>query len=86
MIKEQIFSAVKVVGNFGLPMDKSWARVLRRALLAGLIALVAELVIGIEPLVNPFYVPIISALAMGLDKGLRELFDSMKKEDAASVQ
>lgn len=86
MTRDKIFGAVKVVGNFGLPMNRAWARVLRRALLAGLITLVAELVVGVSPLVNPLYAPFVVALGMGLDKLLRELFESMKKADDVSVQ
>jgi hypothetical protein len=86
MITDKIFGAVKVVGNFGLPMDKAWARVARIALLSGLMAFIAELVVGISPLVNPLYVPIIVALGTGIDKALRELIDHLKKEDISSIQ
>jgi len=78
MTKEIILGSVKFIGNLGLPVDKAWARVVRRAVLAGLITFIAELTVGIEPLVNPLYLPVLVALGMAIDKALREILNSIK--------
>jgi len=78
MTKEIILGSVKFIGNLGLPVNKAWARVVRRAVLAGLIAFAAESVVGIEPLINPLYVPLLVAFGMAIDKTLREILNSIK--------
>lgn len=73
-----------VVANLGLPMNKMWARVLRRMILAGLVAAIAEMIVGVEGLVDPAYFPIITALGMGLDKYLRELLEISRDDNKVS--
>lgn len=48
-------------------------RILRRALIFGIIAVIGQLVVGVPETVNPIYQPIIIALLGGIDKALREI-------------
>ena len=55
-----------------LKPDNKLHRIIRRAVMAGLIVAVAELVKGIVPLSPEYAVPLIAAVGMAADKYLRE--------------
>jgi len=55
-----------------LKPDNKLHRIIRRAVMAGLIVAVAELVKGIVPLSPEYAVPLIAAVGMAVDKYLRE--------------
>lgn len=62
-----------VYGAGILDASNPYIRVLRRAVIMGAIAFVAEAITGYQGQVSPLYFPLVVALGAAIDKGLREL-------------
>jgi len=59
---------------FILPADKPWARVTRRAVVTAVLVFISIVIKeAFLPLAPEVWVPVISAILMGLDKLIREL-------------
>lgn len=78
MNKTKMVLAAKSISNLGFSMNNAYTRILRRAMIAGLIVFIGEMVLGYSPLVDPLYLPVIVALGQAMDKALREYLGSLE--------
>jgi len=61
-----------------LPSDKKWARIVRRAVVSGVLCLLVVVIKETMPLVPEIYIPIATAILIATDKALREYLGNGK--------
>ncbi len=61
-----------IYGTFVFNPENPYHRAIRRAVMMGVIVLIAELVKGVVPIAPEYSIPIIAAIGAAIDKYLRD--------------